>query len=109
MKIVNAVDSYYDYDAVGYQLQITEIPKSFDIKDMIKRESKYGVEYDSDMWFVRGSYDREKKNFGFDECLIYIGYSEYFYDYDFSDKEIMEMIKVCIENTDFNKLNNYME
>ena len=108
MKIVRLNgEPYYDYDGVGYQLQITEIPKSFNIRDMIIRESKYGEEYDPDMWFIRGGYDREKKIFEFDKCLTYIGYSEYFYDYEFSDKEIMEMIKICIENTDFNELSNF--
>jgi len=108
MKIVRySGKPYYEYDVISYQLQITEIPKSFNIKDMIIRESKYGEEYDPDMWFVRGSYNRETKNFDFDKCLTYIGYSEYFYDYEFSDKEILEMIKVCIENTDFNELTKF--
>lgn len=87
-----------------YQIKVTEIPKTINIEEIIIGEAEHGEQYYPDCWFVRGEYDKETKTFSFDNYLIYICCSEYFYEYKFTDQEIMEMTKLCIENTDMSKI-----
>ena len=67
MKVVR-YDGEPEYSKLDvlYQLQVTDIPKTINIEEIILEEAAYGEQYYPDCWIVRGSFDFATNEFSFD-------------------------------------------